>query len=125
MNIKILEQKQEPLLSRTEVKAELSFEGATPSNEELKKALATQLKADENLVVIKSIYTEFGIAKATATAYIYTDKKALESIEPKPKEKKGKKAEKPKPAPKEEAPKEEKPVEEKKEEAPKEEKPAE
>ena len=127
MQLKILEKKEEPLLSRIVIKASAIFEKATPSNEEIKKQIASNLKADENLVVIKGIYTKFGTSEADINAYVYTSKEEMQKIEPKPKEKKEKKPkpEKPaeaKPEKKEEAKKEEKPAEEKPE-APKEEKP--
>jgi small subunit ribosomal protein S24e len=130
MNLKILEQKEEPLLSRKEIKAELFFEGtATPSNAEVGKNIASQLKVDEKLVVIKKIDTHYGSTEAIVTARAYDSAEAKEKIEPKDKKAEKAKAEaaKEKPAEekKEEAPKEEKPAEEKKEEAPKEEKPAE
>ena len=46
MDIKITEKKEEPLLSRTALKLNVSFKGATPSNQELKKAIASSLKSD-------------------------------------------------------------------------------
>ena len=112
------------------------FEGkATPSNDEIRKAIASELKSDESLVVVKHIYTSFGSPEAVIEAYVYTTKEDMERIEPKTKKDKEKKpegeagAEKPaeaapaKPeekkeeAPKAEEKKEEKPAE-KKEEAP-------
>ncbi len=123
MNLEIIDKKQNPVLSRIEIKATIGFEKATPSNDEVKKEIASKLKADEKLVVIKGIYTDFGITKADVNAYVYKTKKDLDKIEPKKKEKKEKKpkAEKPaeaqkKEAPKEEAKPEEKPAQEKKEE---------
>jgi len=101
--MKIIEKKENPLLSRTEILAEISFEKATPPDEEVKKQIASQLKVDEALVVVKNIYTEFGSPNAKVTAFIYDSKKALEKTEPKPKEKKEAKkpAEKPVEVPKE------------------------
>lgn len=117
MNLKIIEEKEEPLLFRKIIKAELYFEGAsTPSNAELKKALAKQTKADEKLLVIKNIYTKFGSTEAVATAYLYTSKEEMEKIEPRSKKEEKKEGA----APAEE--KKEAPAEEKKEEPAKEEK---
>jgi len=87
MNLKILEQKDEPLLSRKEIKAELTFEGtATPSNDTVKKAIAKNLKADEKLVVVKSIYTTYGTNNADVNAYVYASEKEMTNIEPKKKD---------------------------------------
>lgn len=127
MNLEITDKKENPLLSRTELKGTISFDKATPSNDEVKKEIASKSKADESLVVVKSIYTAFGTAKADFNAYVYKSKKDMVEIEPKKKEKKEKKpkAEKPPEAQKKEEKKQEapaeKPAEEKKQEAPKEE----
>lgn len=85
MNLTITDQKEEPLLSRKEIIAEITFDKATPSKEEVKKAIAAQLKADESLIVVKNIYTEFGTPKAKSRAYIYSSKKDMDNIEPKKK----------------------------------------
>ena len=129
MQVKIIEKKEQNILSRIAVKAHIIFDKATPSAEEVKKALASELKADENLVVVKEIYTEFGKSEADVNAYVYTSKEEMQKIEPKPKKKAAKPgekpAEKPTESPKTEAKEEkaeEKPAKEKKEEKPAEEK---
>jgi len=117
MQLTITEKKESPLLSRIEIKGTLSFDQATPSNEELKKNLADNQKTKPELVVIKHIYTEYGKPQAEVIAYIYESKEALEKTEPKPKKKEAKPGEKPAEAPAEkpakEAPKAEKPAEKK------------
>ena len=121
MNLKIINEKDEPLLSRKEVTAELYFEkAATPSNDKVKKNISSQLKADEKLIVIKKIDSHYGTTEAVVTAVVYTSKEEMEKIEPKKKEKKEKKPKAEKPAPekkeeKKEEAAEEKPAEEKKE----------
>ncbi len=108
MDFKILSKKEEPLLSRTVVEAEVSFDKATPSKPEIKNALAKSLGKDEKLIVIKGLYTGYGIRKARNVSYVYENEEAMKSIEPRPKEKGAeKKAEQPKEAAKE-AKKEEK-----------------
>ena len=125
MDLKIIEKREEPLLSRTKIISEVNFEAATPSTKEVKSKIASSLNADENLIVVKHIYTEFGFKKADVSAYLYKDEKEMENIEIKPKKQEGK----PK-APKKENPqakkdaKEEKKPEEKPKES-KEEKPKE
>ena len=106
------------MLSRVDVVAKISFHGATPSNEELRKSIAAKLKADESLTVIKHIYTEFGSQEADVEAFVYDDKKVMAVLEKKAKKQKEKEA---KQAEAKEAPVEEKkpetkeaPVEEKK-----------
>lgn len=91
MDLKVIEKKEEPLLSRTKIVSQINFNAATPSAKDVKSKVASSLNADESLIAVKSIYTNFGLKKADVTAYIYKDKKEMESIEIKPKEKKAEK----------------------------------
>tara|TARA_Y100000310_G_scaffold255534_1_gene263005 strand:- start:1070 stop:1531 length:462 start_codon:yes stop_codon:yes gene_type:complete len=133
MELKIINKKEEPLLSRTKVEAEVVFEKTTPSREEIKSKLGKDLGKDEKLIVVKNIYTQYGQKKAKNLSYVYEKEEDLKRIEVEKKEKKeGEKAEeKPtKEQPKEdkkegkaeqkEAKTEEKPKESKTEEKPKE-----
>jgi len=90
-----MDKKEEPLLSRTMLKVEISFDKATPSYQEVTASLATHAKADEKLIAIKHIYTLFGSKKAEVTAYLYADEAKKQLIEPKVKAKKEKKAKTP------------------------------
>ena len=135
MNLKIEKTEEKTLLARKEIAGSLLFEGkATPSNDEVAKAIAAELKVDEKTVVVKHIYTGFGSTEATFEAYVYNkeeDRKKYEPVTKAMKEavKKAEEAakaeaespaeEKPAEAP---AEKKEEPKEEKKEEAPAEEK---
>jgi|TARA_Y100000310_G_C20434543_1_gene693107 ribosomal protein S24E len=127
MKLEIIEKKEQKLLSRLEVKARTGFEGsATPSNDDVKAAIAKETGKDVKLVVVQNIYTDFGTASATIFAHVYDNEEKLNELEiTHKKAKKGEAKEG------EAAPAEEKPVEEKKEEpkaeeeGKKEEKPAE
>lgn len=92
MELKILNEKKEPLLSRTMLTASLEYEKATPSYQEVSSLIALQLKTDEKLIAIRHIYNSFGHKKAEITAYLYGDENKKQLIEPKIKEKKDKKA---------------------------------
>ena len=114
MEIKIIEDKEQPLLNRREVTAEVEFPAQTPSRLELRSKLAEILKSQENLVVVVKIDVDFGFRKAKVLTHVYTKEDDLSNIEPKhtikrhePKEK----AEKAKP-PAEAAAEAEKPAEE-------------
>ncbi len=87
--------KENMLLHRTELQLEVSYEGATPSNAELKKMLAQKYKVDENAISIQHIYNEFGTRKSELHAFVYTDavsKDKVEKINKKPKKQKDAKA---------------------------------
>ena len=95
MDLKIIEKKEEPLLSRTKIISEVTFEAATPSEKEVKSKIASSLNANENLIVVKNIYTNFGFKKADVSAYLYKDEKEMENIEEKPKKQEEAKEKKP------------------------------
>ena len=122
MDIKITEEKDNPLLSRKEIKADITFNAVTPSNSELAKKIASLTKADESLVKVNRIKAAFGETTAKVEAVVYNSKKGMEYVERKSrKERKAEKeaakkpkeegAEAPAEAPKEEAKPEEKPKE--------------
>ena len=92
VQINVTNKKEEPLLSRTMVTANLEFEKATPSYPEVTTLLATNLKTDEKLVAIKHIYNLFGSKKAEVIAFVYSDENKRQFIEPRLKVKKDKKA---------------------------------
>lgn len=124
MEINILEDNQKPLLSRREVLAEVSFDAQTPSRPEIRKALASKLKVNVELVIVTNIDTEFGYRKANVDAHVYKNKKDLEAVEPKYMLNRHAEKEKPVEA-KPEAEPEEKPADEPEPAEVKEEKPAE
>jgi small subunit ribosomal protein S24e len=81
MQINIKEKNENSLLNRTEVKGELVFEGASPSNEQLTTGLAKEFKADSSLIVIKNIYTKFSTQEADFLAFIYKNVEAKNKVE--------------------------------------------
>ena len=88
MELTITEEKPNPYLKRKEVQGKITFENATPSNTDVRKKISEMMKANEELIVMKHIYTQFGSQKAKFLAYIYESKEMKNKIEPKKKEKK-------------------------------------
>ena len=81
MELKIINKKEEPLLSRTMVEADITFEKATPTKGEVKSKLAQILGKDEKLIVIKGMHNTYGLKKAKSISYLYEDEKLKERIE--------------------------------------------
>ena len=81
MDITVKTKTENKLLNRTEIEGTLSYNGPTPSNATITKELATHFKTEENLVLIKHIYTIFGQTKAEIQAYLYKDRPTLEKVE--------------------------------------------
>jgi len=112
MELKIINKKEDPLLARIKVESEIIFDKGTVSREEIKKKLGKDFGKDEKLIVVKGIYTKYGLKKATNLSYVYENEEALKKIEVEKKEKTGKKEPKPEKA-------EEKPEAKKEEQKPK------
>jgi ribosomal protein S24E len=121
MELEITNKTDEPLLNRTKIEGKIKFEGATPSNVEVVKQIASELKVNENVIAIKGIYTSFGSPNAKFFAHSYKDEASKKEIEPKPKTEKKPAEEGAAEEPKAETKKEEPKPEEKKEEKPAEE----
>ena len=81
MELKIVNKKEDPLLSRTKFEVDVVFEKATPSRAEIKNKLATDLGKDGKLIVVKGIYTTRGLKKAKNISYVYENEEALKRIE--------------------------------------------
>ena len=73
IDMDIVDKKENSLFSRVEVSGVVSFEGATPSRQELAKALSDKLKVPSDRVVIRKIGTAFGSKKASFNANVYKD----------------------------------------------------
>ncbi len=119
MRIKILSERENPLLERKEVKFEVSFDGGIKSMGEIRKEVISTLKSKEELTILNGLKTRFGEKGAEGYVKVYKDKKALE-VEPEFRlrknfegKKKKEKPEKPAEAPKEEVKKPEGSKEEK------------
>jgi len=75
MDIKIVEEKESPLLKRKDLHLEISHESApTPSKAELTKQLAEKYKVDESQVVIGYMFTAKGMCKTAAKVKILKEK---------------------------------------------------
>ncbi len=81
MDITIDNQQENKLLERTEITATMFFEGKTPARKDVQKAIATQTKTKESLIIIKKIDTHFGNSKAIITAYLYHNENVMLTIE--------------------------------------------
>jgi len=84
MKIKIISQKDNPLLKRKEVIFEVNHTdtGATPQRLEVRKAVAEALKTDTDLVYIRKVETKTGTRIAVGTANIYYSPKQAKLVEP-------------------------------------------
>ncbi|MEE8168295.1 MAG: hypothetical protein V3T58_05430 [Candidatus Hydrothermarchaeales archaeon] len=111
MKLEILEEVENPLFDRRELKVKVLHKAATPSWADVRDKISVLAKAKKDTVILDSIQSRFGIRESLALVRIYKTKDRALQIEPKHKLKKNfpkeEKVEKP----------EEKPTVEQKEEA--------
>jgi ribosomal protein S24E len=88
MGLNIISEKDNKLLGRKEIIAEVEYSGCTPTKENIKKMIVTKMGADEKLIIIKIIKTEYGKPKAKLNLVIYNSDKEMREIERIPEEKK-------------------------------------
>jgi len=81
MKLNITNKTDNILLHRLNVEGTISFEGVTPSNNDLRKKLTSELKKDTNLIVIKNIHTSFSQQNAKFLAFVYENAEAKNKIE--------------------------------------------
>jgi small subunit ribosomal protein S24e len=81
MEMQILKEKETPLLSRKRVTLELEATKETPARAELIKAVAAKVKAKEELVIIRHVYSQFGNKTVKVIAHVYKDAKEMAKIE--------------------------------------------
>lgn len=88
MEMKALEEKENRLLGRKEIKFEINHSaGASPAKSNVSKELAAKYNVPEDHVVIDYIFTRKGIASSEVHAKIYNEKPKIK--EKKMKEMKG------------------------------------
>jgi ribosomal protein S24E len=84
MEVNIVSKKENPLLKRNEVvfQVEHGQTGSTPPRLEVRKALASALKTDAELVFIKKMETKTGTHMAAGVAHVYDSASQSKLIEP-------------------------------------------
>ncbi len=82
MELRILEQRENPLLERKEVWFEVTHKGKpTPPKLEVAKALAAKLGCSLDVMVIRHYTTEFGSNKSRGLCLVYKSPEALTAVE--------------------------------------------
>jgi small subunit ribosomal protein S24e len=84
MEVKIVSEKENPLLKRKEVgfRIEQGPQGKTPQRLEVKKAIAAELKISEERVFVKRMRTMTGTSTAVGVANAYETVEQAKLVEP-------------------------------------------
>ena len=78
MELKILEERKNPLLKRTEYRFEVTHgTAATPTRDNVRQELAKVTRTPKERLVVERMNAEFGIARSVGLAVAYDTKEAL------------------------------------------------
>ncbi len=81
MKVEIIEERENPLLERRELKFKVTHEAATPRREEVREKLIALANASGDTVVLASLLPKFGARESLGTARIYRSKEQLKKVE--------------------------------------------
>jgi small subunit ribosomal protein S24e len=84
MKIEIIEEKENPLLNRRELKIRVLHDNATPSRREVKEKLVALLGVDKEKVILNSYKSRYGVRESYGTARVYESKERALEVESKP-----------------------------------------
>jgi small subunit ribosomal protein S24e len=83
MDIEIIEKKQNPLLSRTEVRFVVHHANEkTPTRDQIREKLAGQINGKKGLIVVDSMASAFGKGQTRGYARMYDNPEVLGKTEP-------------------------------------------
>ena len=83
MEIKIIENKDNKLLERKEIEAEIYFDTATTRKNELKEAIGKKVGLNHDFLVLRKVTNVFGTKKVKVLAHGYENAETLKKTEPK------------------------------------------
>ena len=81
MDITIVEEDENPMLHRTDVRFELTHEEATPERLSVRDSLAAMLNKDSKEVVVHDLDTKFGMRKTVGYAKVYESPEHAQDVE--------------------------------------------
>lgn len=82
MKIVLAKEKETPLLMRKLIEVDVDNEKQkTPSETDIKKAIADMLKVKDEVLAIRKIKQQYGTGKSRVIAYIYNNPEALLKLE--------------------------------------------
>jgi small subunit ribosomal protein S24e len=71
MNVDVIEEEENPMLHRTDVRFEVRHDDATPSRLSVRDSLAAKLNKDSKEVVVHELDTKFGMRTTVGYAKVY------------------------------------------------------
>lgn len=83
MDVVIINSKENDVLGRKEIIANISFDKSTPTRKEIKELISVKIGANPDNIVLRKVKSNFGVRSIEATFHIYPTKEAVLATEPK------------------------------------------
>ncbi|MFC6837492.1 30S ribosomal protein S24e [Halomarina ordinaria] len=81
MDIEIIEEVENPMLHRSDVRFQVVHDEATPSRLSVRDSLAAKLNKDADEVVLHSLDTKYGMRKTLGYAKVYDTSEDAQAVE--------------------------------------------
>ncbi len=81
MEVEIIDEDENPMLHRTDVRFQLTHEEATPSRLSVRDSLAAKLNKDASEVVVRKLDTKYGMRKTVGYAKVYENADHAKAVE--------------------------------------------
>jgi small subunit ribosomal protein S24e len=81
MEVDIIDEDENPMLHRTDVRFQVVHEDATPSRLSVRDSLAAKLNKDADEVVIHELDTKYGMRKTVGYAKVYDSPEYAKDVE--------------------------------------------
>ena len=81
MEIKVIEEKDNPILNRREIKFVVEHDGPTPSRKNVVEKIAATMNSKVGLVMVYSLKSEFGKRETLGYAKIYETEERAKEVE--------------------------------------------
>ncbi|MCJ7444355.1 MAG: 30S ribosomal protein S24e [Methanotrichaceae archaeon] len=81
LEIKVIEENNNPLLDRREIIFKVTYEDATPSRKSIIDNLSVIMNSKQGLIIVDNIKTEFGKRESIGYAKIYESADRVKEIE--------------------------------------------
>ena len=81
MDVEIIDEEENPMLHRTDVRFQLIHDEATPSRLSVRDSLAAKLNKDADEVVVHRLDTKYGMRKTVGYAKVYDTAEDAQEVE--------------------------------------------
>ena len=81
MDVEIIDEEENPMLHRTDVRFQLTHDDATPSRLSVRDSLAAKLNKGSDEVVVQKLDTKYGMRKTVGYAKVYDSAEAAQDVE--------------------------------------------